>query len=600
MAVRKGWLIFFIVLGVFVFMSGLFVLGLSALLDTKPVVRDDTVLRVDLAGLITERFARDAFGREIEGARVQMHDLRKALKMAAKDDRIEGVYLRVSNPELGWAKAQEIRQLLHDFKASGKFVVAFIETCDELAYYVALAADELYLQPHSTVEFNGFAAEVPFFKRLFNKVGLRPQVYNIGKYKSAGDVLKRDSMSPAHREVTEGLLASHFEEFVRTVCERRGLVRQEFEQLLDEGIYLADDALKHQLVDTLQYESDVFERLKEKVYGEEATNSRARKLRTIRLDRYARVPAKEVGLGDGEMIALIYAIGGIVSGEGGFSPLLGRSMGAESMTRMLRAARDNRSVKAVVLRVDSPGGSALASDVMWAEIEKLKEKKPVVVSMSDVAASGGYWISMNCDAIVAQPLTLTGSIGVVSGVFDASRTYDKLGIVWETVKKGKHADMPTDKRPLTQEEWEKFKEQTFAIYKTFVQKVADGRGKSWEEVDRIAQGRVWTGQEARAIGLVDSLGGLDAALALAKAEAGLDPETRTQWVVYPRPKGLLESLLERLGGQAALRLAPLAGEASWLRNLSRDTRQALRNLAALASVRRGEALALAWHVPIIR
>lgn len=599
MARKKGWIIFFIVLGFFMLMGALFVIGIMAAFSDKPVVKKDTVLRINLTGLITEKYPRDAFSREFEGARLQMHEIRKTLAMAQKDGRIRGVYLRVSNPNIGWAKAQEIRELIHNFKESEKFVTAFMETCDEKSYYIALAADELYLQPHSFVEFNGFAAEVPFLKGMFNKLGMKPQVNNIGKYKSAGDVLKRTSMSPAHREATQSLLNGYYEEFVQTVCETRHLDRDEFVQALNQGIYQSEAALEHKLVDDLKYESGVTDLVKAKVYGEEATDGKDRKLRTISVGRYAKVPAKEVGLGKGDKIALIYAIGGIVSGQGGVDPLFGRSMGSNSVVKMLRTAKSNKAVKAVVLRVDSPGGSALASDVMWAEIEKVQEEKPVIVSMSDVAASGGYWISMGCDAIVAQPLTITGSIGVVGAVFDMSGTYDKLGIVWETVKTSEHADMITDKRPMTREEWQIFTENTNDIYKTFVQKVADGRQKSWEEVHEIAQGRVWTGLQAFEIGLVDSLGGLDAALAIAKDKAGMAADAPTQWIVYPQSKSLFESFFEKFNVYLAKIFEPTFSEWSMIKNLPEQTKWALRQIAIANLVRYGEIMAVAPYVPVI-
>lgn len=599
MAIKKGWIVFFIVSGVFVFFGALFIFAIVSALNDKPVVKKDTVLRVNLTGLITEKFPRDAFSRQFEGANGQMHDIRKSLAMAKKDERLLGVYVRIGNPGIGWSKAQEIREMLHDFKESGKFVTAFMETCDEKSYYVALAADELHLQPHSYVEFNGFAAEVPFYKGLFNKIGMEPQVDNIGKYKSAGDILKRTSMSPAHREVTESLLNNYFEEFVGTVCETRGLERHDFIQALDEGLYRSEEVLQHKLVDDLKYESAVVDMMKKKVYDDEATNGKNRTLRMISVSRYAKIPAKDVGLGRGEKIALIYAIGSIVSGQSGVDPLFGRNMGSGSIVGMLRAAKRNKAVKAVVLRVDSPGGSALASDVMWAEIEKVREEKPVVVSMSDVAASGGYWMAMGCDAIVAQPLTITGSIGVVGAVFDLSGTYDKLGIVWETVKTSKHADMITDKRPMTQEEWRIFKENTYAIYKTFVQKVADGREKSWDEVDKIAQGRVWTGRQAFEIGLVDSLGGLDAALAIAKEKAGLAADAQTQWIVYPQPKSFFESFFDKFSIRAAKLLQPGLGEGSIFNKLPSEAKQAIRQMAIANLIRSGEMMAIAPFVPVI-
>ncbi|MFQ5865456.1 MAG: signal peptide peptidase SppA [bacterium] len=600
MAKNKGWIILFVVLGLFVLLGAMFILGIRAALQDKPIVKKDSVLKIELAGLISEHYSQDPIGREFEGANLQMHDLYKALKMAKLDDRIRGVYLRVSNPDIGWAKAQEIKNALNEFKEDGKFIIAFMPFCNEKSYYIALSADAIYLQPHSFAEFNGFASEIPFYKRMINKLGMQAQVASVGKYKSAGDIYDRDSMSPAHREATEALLNDVYEEFVQSVCERRSIERAKLEAALNKGIYHSEDALEMRLVDELTYETAVLDEIKAKVYGEEASNDQNRELRTISVNRYAKISAKDVGLGKGDKIALIYAIGTIVPGGSGHDPLFGRNMGSQSVVSMFRSVGKNKSMKAVVLRVDSPGGFGIASDEIWAEIEKVRKKKPVVVSMSDVAASGGYWISMGCDAIVAQPMTITGSIGVVSALFDLSGTYDKVGIVWETVKKGDHADMPTDKRPLTEEEWEIFKKLNHDFYQVFVQKVADGRGKTWDEIHKIAQGRVWTGKRALQFGLVDSLGGLEAALAIAKEKAGLDAEAPTQWVVYPQPKGLFASILQKFSVRLVKLFGPRIQEWAVIQNLPAETKSLLRQISVLRRLRHGEVMAIAPYVPVIK
>ncbi|MFQ5603912.1 MAG: signal peptide peptidase SppA [bacterium] len=600
MARKKGWIIFLIVFGFFVFMGVMFILGIKTALEDRPVVRDDTVLQIDLAGLVTEHFSREAFSREFEGANIQLHDIRKALELARVDKRIRGVYLRMSYVALGWAKAQELKNLLEKFKDTGKFMTAFLESCNEKSYYIALAADDIFLQPHSIAEFNGLAVEYPFVKRMFNKLGVEPQVNSVGKYKSAGEMFSRESMSPAHREATEALLNDFYDEFLQAVCARRDLERPELQSLLNKGIFLSKDALENQLVDELKYESEVLELLKEKVYAQdEATDGRTPSLRTIRASRYARLSPEDVGLGRGSKIALIYAIGAIVPGRSGYDPLNGRTMGSQSVVSMLKSVKNNRSIKAVVLRVDSPGGSAVASDEMWAEIEEVQKKKPVVVSMSDVAASGGYWISMGCSAIVAQPTTITGSIGVVGTIFNLAGAYDKLGIDWETVKIGDHADMLTDKRALTDEEWQIFKELTNDTYETFLSKVAEGRGKSRDEVHAVAQGRVWSGKRALQYGLIDSLGGLDAALTIAKEKAGLEPDAKTRWVIYPHPKGFFESLFEKLDVVAAKIFASRMEEWAFLKNLPTETKSALRKIAVVGQFRSGEVLAVEPFVPVV-
>ncbi len=596
MARKRGWLIFFILFGVFIFFGLMFIFGIMTAFDNRPVVRTDTVLQFNLSGLVTEHFPRDAFGKEFEGASSQMHDIRKALAMAKVDDRIRGIYLRVSLPQIGWAKSQELRNLLLDFKESGKFITAFMDFCNEKSYYLALAADEIYLQPHSLAEFNGFAAEIPFLKRMFNKVGAEPQVENIGKYKSAGDIYKRESMTPAHREVTQNLLDDIFEEFTETVSQQRGINKGEFVAAINKGIHSSEGAFEFNLVDSLSYEANTIELLKKKVYGE---NNEGKNLRMMSLSRYAKIPYAEVGLDGGSKVALIYAIGGIVSGSDSHDPLRGRNMGSRSITRHLRSAKKNKSIKAVVIRVDSPGGSSIASDEIWSEINSVRKIKPVVISMSDLAASGGYWMSMDADAIVAQPLTITGSIGVVLTLFDLSDTYGKLGINWEIVKKGTHADMPTDKRAMTDEEWTTFKKMSREVYDVFVQKVADGRDKSWDEIDQIAQGRIWTGEDALKLGLVDSLGGLEVALEIAKEKSGIAEETKTQWLVYPQPKGFLESVFERLGARAAGLLSRNNQDLALFRTLAPETKSILKQIAIMSRVRSGDIMAVAPYIPEI-
>ncbi len=599
MAAKKGWIIFFVIFGLFVLMGVAFIFAIRTALQDKPLVKKDTVLKLTLAGLISEHFPRDAVAREFEGANLQLHDILSGLAKAKVDDRVSGALLVIHTPDIGWAKAQEIRRAILDFKSSGKFVTAFMETCDEQAYYLACAADAIYLQPNSFVEFNGFAAETPFLKRMFNKLGMQPQVENIGEYKSAGDILKRESMSDPHREATTALLQDIYDEFVEVVCARRGLQRPAFEALLNRGLYDSEEALAEKLVDELKYESDLEDLLKEKVFGAPTGDSKTRSVNTIAIQRYNKIPAEEVGLAQGSKIALIYGVGAIVSGDGGVDPFFGRNMGSGEISELLETARKNTAVKAVVLRVDSPGGSALASDVIWAAINKVKKEKPVVVSMSDVAASGGYWISMGSDAIVAQPTTITGSIGVVGTVFDLSKTYDKLGINWATVKTNPYADILTDKRPMSNEEWKVFKTQIADVYHTFVKKAADGRGQTWDEIDRVAKGRVWTGKRALEFGLVDTLGGLEAALAIAKKKVNLAADAPTQWVVYPQPKGFVESLMEKIGARVA-KMTSLPNEWALIRNLPAETKLALQQLAILNRFWNGEILAIESQVPVVK
>ncbi len=595
---RTGWMILLIAVGLFMFTGFIFTAILGMLLDDRPVVKKDSVLRLTLAGLVTEYYPRDAFGREFEGASLQMHDIRQALYMAKHDARIRGVYLKMAGPSLGWAKAQEIREALLDFRQSGKFVTAYMTFCDERSLYLALAADEIYAQPHSFAIINGFAAEVPFVKRSFAMLGIQPQVENIGKYKSAGDIWKRESMSAAHREATEALLQDVRDVFVDAVCARREIDGVIFESAMESGIFQAEELVAAGLIDSVMHEPEIVDLLKTKIYGQ--GKNRTLRLSQIHVNDYARISPGDTGLGGGYNIGLIYAVGAILPGGNGHNPINGRTMGAGSVIHMLDLAADDDDISAIVLRVDSPGGSGQASDQIWAAVEKARVRKPVVVSMGDVAASGGYWIAMNGDAIVANPLTITGSIGVVSAFFDLSGSYDKLGIDWETVKTNRHADVPTTTRPLTADEWQQFKKFNRDFYNYFVQKVAEGREKTWDEAHEVARGRVWSGRRALGLGLVDSLGGLETALAIAKEMADIDVDARTQWRVFPERMGFVASLLDAIQVRAAAMMAVASPERQLSQYFAPEQRELFRQLELLSRIRNGEVLAVAPFLPDIR
>lgn len=596
---KNIWIVVLTVLGVFIFIGGGLLFMLLLFMSDLPVVKSNSVLAIPLTGLVTEYVPYSPIGREIEGVDVQLHDIRKALHMAEVDDRIRGVYLRVSSPALGWAKAREFRDLLARFKQnSGKFVTAYLNYVDELSYYVVAEADTIFLQPYAFSALNGMAAEYPFLKRMFAKVGVAPQVVRIGEYKSAGDMWKRDSMSPAQKEATEAILEDVLMDFSETVYADRSIEPSLLQQTLATGVFESNEIAGMGLADGLKQEPEVLEHLEAQVYGSVQKNGKTR-LNLIDVREYARVPLEDVGLGGGRKVGLVYAMGTIMPGESGYDPINGRVLGAGTIRYMLQQAGENNDLAAIVLRIDSPGGSALASDQIWSTVEEVRQKKPVVVSMSDVAASGGYWIAMNCDAIVAQPLTLTGSIGVVTMLLEGSEAYDKLGIDWGTVKTHPHADFPTTVRPLTEEEWRIFSKNTENFYRYFVQKVADGRGKTWQAVDEIARGRVWTGKRAAELGLVDSLGGLDVALAIAKEKAGLRKETRTQWVVYPEPKSLVESFLDLLQIRAAQISRAAHPEAAYLQTLAPQLKSLVQQLAFIGKMQRGDILAYSFLVPQI-
>ena len=526
---------------------------LRPLLQTRPHADFDApaILSIDLDGLVVERSPPDLLSAQLEGAKVELADMVLALERAARDERISGIYVHVGTPGYGWAKAEEIRARLARFRESGKFVYAFVSPTNELGYFVALAADSVFLLPDGLVELNGFRAETPFITGTLDKLGLEAQVEAIGVYKSAADFFRRSNMSDEHREVTRGILEERYRRFVDAVVEGRGVDRAAFREAFDRGVYLARDLVDLGLVDGERYADDV-RRLaiaEARGVGPDRVPDRDLERRMVDLGLYARdLPKPRERFGGS--VGLVYLVGAITGGESRYDPAFGRVMGSKTVVELLRDVAANERLDAVVLRIDSPGGDAIASEEIWAAIGELSEQRPVVVSMGDVAASGGYYIAAAGDRIVAAPSTITGSIGVFGVIFNAEETWRKLGVSWDTVRTNPAADFPTMIRPLTDAERETFRSVIADIYRSFVERVAEGRKMPAEEVDRVAQGRVWTGTQAVRHGLVDEVGGLDAALTAAKREAGIAADTPVAVRVYPAREGLVERLRDALAFRA--------------------------------------------------
>ncbi len=400
---------------------------------------------------------------------------------------------------------------------------------------MASAADRVYLMPGSPLEVVGRAQYEVFFRNALDKVGAYPDVLAAGDYKTAANQYTETTMTPAHREMAESLNRDLYEQMVEGIAESRGLTGDEVRRLVDEGPFLPEDALAAGLVDGLAYADEVGHR--EPFDADDG--------REIPDSDYRQVGLRSVGLNQGERIALIYAVGAINSGSSTFDVLNGDVLGSDTLTSAIRNAREDDSVRAIVLRIDSPGGSAIASDVIWREVGLARESgKPIVASMSDLGASGGYYIAMGADAIVAQPATLTGSIGVVFGKFTTGGTYEKLGVGIEPVSEGRFAEIYSPVTRFSDAERAKVQEHVDAIYEQFVSKAAEGRGTTRDRLHEVAQGRVWTGRQALEHGLIDEVGGLGRAIALAKEKAGIDPDDEVELVVYPRPKGFFELLDE--------------------------------------------------------
>lgn len=503
-------------------------------------ISDKTILHLKIDRPILERGSKNpledviVIGGSTSG--IGLKELKQAIQRAAKDERISGIFLEPKYLYAGLGKLYELRQELESFKESGKFVIAYGEYFTESEYYLASAADEVYLPEEGLLEFNGFRAEYNFLKGAMDKLGIEPQIFRAGAYKSSVEPFTRTEMSEESRRQTISLVESFYSTYLNDISRSRSIEVQQLQNVADSMLATnAKKALEYDLITDTKYFDQVIAELKFRT----DTDS-ARDLESVGLNSYL---SSTTGLHTGsERIAVVFADGQIINGKGNRE-----SIGSESMSKQLRELRENDRVKAIVMRINSPGGSSLASDVIWREVMKTSEVKPIIASMSDMAASGGYYIAMACDSIVAQPLTITGSIGVYSMHFSAQELLEnKLGITTDVVKTGPLADVFTVTRPFTDYEKRMFQKSVNDGYRTFITKAADGRNLEVEEIDAVASGRIWSGTQAQENGLVDAIGGLDEAVAIAAAAAGLaEDEYRIRY--YPPQKSIWEELLSDFG-----------------------------------------------------
>jgi protease-4 len=546
----------------------------------EPAVPSRAALSLEVGGDIVEMPASDVVAYLSDARTPTVRTIVESLKKAKHDSRVRAVLLKpttFSSPY--WGKVQELRDALVDFKESGKPLYAYLEYGGDREYYLASAADKIFLMPASTLDLTGVATYQLFLRGTFDKIGVTPDIHHVGDFKTASNQYTEKGYTPSHRAMDEWLNRELYEQIVDGIAHGRKKSDAEVRALIDQGPFLAENARRAGLVDDVIYEDQVADKLEDGESGE---------LSTIETDDYARVSMSSLGFNRGPRMAVIYAVGAIVGGRSGFDPLNGQTVGSETLIEAIRSARKDSSVRAIVLRVDSPGGSATASDAIWRELMLARDEKPLIVSMSDLAASGGYYIAMPGHAIVAQPSTLTGSIGIFGGKFITGGVYEKLGANIESTSIGKHAEMNSPARPYNADELKKVTEQLESFYTQFVAKVAAARGKTPDQIDAIAEGRVWTGRQASQNGLVDALGGLDTAIGLAKEKAGIDADDSVQLVVYPAPKTFYEIVSELSGTRQQ------ASMAAWLTmNLAPGERDALRMLRSPAALfRKGEVLAL--------
>jgi protease-4 len=548
-----------------------------------PSIPDHSTLVLRIGGELVESPPDDVLGQLTGGSRAQtVRGYIEALRRAKTDSRIDSVLIvptPIQSPY--WGKVQEIRDAVIDFRSSGKRVSAYLEYAGEREYYLATAAEQIYLVPSGTLDVAGLATYEVFLKGTFDKIGAQADFEKIGDYKTAPNQLTQTTFTPAHREMTESLSRDMYEQLVRGIAETRKKKVEDVRTLIDEGPFLARDAVRVGLIDGLAYEDQLDDQ------------GAVSKSGTVEGHVYARA-RRRAAPRSAPRIAVVYVSGIINSGDSGFDPLNGEVAGSGPLVKAIRSARADNNVRAIVVRIDSPGGSSVASDVIWRELTVTRDEKPsrpLVASMSDLAASGGYYVAMAAPSIVAQPGTLTGSIGIFGGKFITGGVFEKVGANIESVIIGRNAGIESPERQFTDSERQKLREQIRDFYNGFIQKVAASRKMPVERVDQLAQGRVWTGAQARERGLVDALGGLDRAIALAKERAGIAADTEVEVVTYPARKTLAELVIEQLNGSGSDgQIDALLSLASGLRTAER---RALGLLTAPARLfRPGEPLAL--------
>ncbi|HEY7697671.1 MAG TPA: signal peptide peptidase SppA, partial [Vicinamibacteria bacterium] len=452
-------------------------------------------------------------------------DLLGGISRAKEDPRIEKLLLHVRPTGLGWAQATELREHLLDFKSSGKPLVAFVEYGSNRDYYLASVADEIYIHPRTVLDLRGVRAEALFLRSALEKAGVEAEFERFAAYKDAPDMFLRDEMSPESREALEALVSTIHDSLVQGLVQGRGMDRDQAAALIARGPFTAVEAHDLDLVDGLQYIDEVKKKMAPE--GKE-------EIRTVSVADYLRASAAGPSFASRAQIAVIYGVGAIVGGDSSEDAVFGRVMGSDTIAEAFKSAREDESIDAVVFRIDSPGGSDVASDVIWREATLTRAKKPVVVSMADVAASGGYWVATASDAIVAEPTTVTGSIGIFAGKFNLAGLYDKIGVSTDGVESSANADFYSSSRSFTPAEREKLRKILESGYQAFLERVAESRKKTTDEVHKVAQGRVWSGRDAKDLGLVDELGGLKRALDLAKEKAGFAADAKVELRVLPQ------------------------------------------------------------------
>jgi protease-4 len=542
-ASRRGVVIVFVLLTVAVMFSISGLVLLAMLTPPVPTVQANSTLDLPLQAPFQEIDRIDLFSPLVDRP-LTLRQTVDVIRRARTDDRVTSLVVRPQAAGALWAQLQEVRSALVDFRASGKPVTAYLEYGGAAEYYLASAADRVLMMPAGQLDLTGVATYEIFLRGTMDKLGVLPDLLHIGDYKTASNTFTERTFTPAHREMTRDLTRSWFDELVRAIADGRKLEDGAVRAIIDRGPFLAAEARTAGLVDDLAYDDQI------------ADTSPVPGRRTIKAAQYSRSRPSTSG---GPRIALLYAAGTIASGKSSYDMPGAQVVGSETFAEWVRRARSDSDIRAIVVRVDSPGGSAIASEVIWRELMLARDVKPVVVSMGDVAASGGYYIAAPAHAIIAQPGTITGSIGVVTGKYVLQGTMDKIGVGTGSESLGRFAEMYSPFRPFTPEERDRVEGQMQATYDLFVSRVAEGRASTPEKIDAVGQGRVWTGRQASELGLVDELGGLDRAIAIAKERARIDADRDVTLVVYPPRRSFYELMANPLDLSATTRLGALVG-----------------------------------------
>ena len=568
------------------------IIGIALLAESmgKPNVPENSVLVLNVSGSLPDYAPEDSTAKLLGFGQAQsFSSLLTQLRKAKVDSRIGAVLLDVDFPGIGWGKADELRAAIADFRASGKPTYAYMEIGSNKEYYIATAADKIYVPPTGDLYITGFAAQSQFYKGSLDKLGVEVEDVHVGKYKSFNESYTRKERSPEANEVVKAILDDYYGRVVNAIAETRKKSPEDVRAIIDNAPYNAIAAQQQNLIDGAKYRDEVYQELKNQLGYKEADE-----LRLTTGDSYQDVKPETLGLNSGERIAVIYASGLITPGKSSNGTFGGsQTIGSDTIVKAVKDAADDTSIKAIVLRVDSGGGSALASDIMWHTLEYAKTKKPVVTSMGDVAASGGYYIACNSNKIVAEPSTVTGSIGVVLSKPALSGLYNWLGITNDTMTMGKNAGLFRTDKKWTDEEKEVFqKNANFFYWDNFVPKVAKGRGRTVEQIHEVAQGRVWTGFQAKDKGLVDEFGGLTRAVEVAKELAGLPADKDVKRVVFPAPQPFLASVFGGGDNEAAVGEKARAQQEAMIKALPKDLQKMFLYSALFDNMERGETMAM--------